>query len=62
MIISFYQIMKDQFFTKLKIITKEDLSDLTVLSFFTDLKQKALNKLAECAEPFFSKLYGLLLS
>jgi hypothetical protein len=38
MIISFYQIMKDQFFTKLKIIAREDLSDLTVLSFFTDLK------------------------
>jgi hypothetical protein len=54
--------MREHFLTKLGISSKEDLSDFTVLSFFFDLKYKALTKLAECAEPFFTKLYGLIYS
>ena len=38
MIISFYQIMKDQILVKLQISKKDDLTDLTILSFFTELK------------------------
>lgn len=62
MIHSFSQIIHDQFVTKMHLSNKDDLSDIVVLSFFTELKTKAIGKMGECAEPFFSRLYGLIFS
>jgi hypothetical protein len=42
MLVSFYQIMQDSFVFKLKLSQKADLSDLVVLSFLGELKQKSL--------------------
>lgn len=62
MLVSFQQIMQEHFVTKLKLSQKEDLSDMIVLSFFSELKQKSLNQIIVCAEPFFSKLHNLFYS
>lgn len=62
MMISFFKIMQEQFHLKNRICQKEDLSDFTVLSFFADLKQKALQKMGECNDHFMARLYGLIYS
>jgi hypothetical protein len=55
--------MIDQFMTKFKILSKlDDFSDLTILSFFPELKQKALSHLVECGEHFISKMHNLFFS
>jgi hypothetical protein len=53
---SFQQMMKEQFFTKLKISKKEDLSDLTVLSFLADWKNRSLHRMAETSDVYLSKI------
>ncbi len=54
--------MHEQFISKMHLSAKDDFSDFVVLSFFSEIKTKAMNKLGECAEPFFSRLYGLIFS
>jgi hypothetical protein len=54
--------MTEHFGPKLKISQKDDLSDLTILSFFGDLKSKSLTQMADCAEPFLAKLHNLFFS
>jgi hypothetical protein len=38
MVVSFYQIMHENFVVKLKLSQKDDLSDLIILSFITEFK------------------------
>lgn len=54
--------MHENFVVKLKLSQKDDLSDLIILSFLTELKQKSLTQMADCAEPFLSKLHNLFFS